>query len=85
MTNSSSSERRNDIGNKLSWLLIAAMIAGFAGVAWASSIKGIEKADEALKQVSEARVEIAVIKANYQAINYRLDEIKSLIKNTGIE
>lgn len=74
-------DKRSDIGNKISLLLIAAMITGFAGIAWATAIKGGDKAEIALTQIGDARVEIATLKANFVAISYRLDEIKSLIKN----
>lgn len=73
--------RRNDLGGKLSWLLIAAMLTGFAGISWATAIKGGEKADEALKKIGEQEIEIAVLKTNFTAINYRLDEIKALVQH----
>lgn len=73
--------RRNDLGGKLSWFLIALMLTGFAGVAWATAIRGGEKADDAITQVGTLKTEIAVLQANFSAISYRLDEIKSIVQH----
>lgn len=74
-------DRRNDLGGKLAWFLVALMITGFTGFAWAQALKGEAKADEAIQGVSENKLKIAVLTANFEAVNYRLDEIKTLIKS----
>lgn len=73
-------DRRSDLGNKLSWLLIVTLVAGFSAFAWAQANKGDEKAERAITIINEDKVRIAVLEANYIAINYRLDEIRTLIK-----
>lgn len=73
-------DRRNDIGGKLSWLVISIMLAGFGGFAWYTANKGIDKADAAMVVVNINSNRITKLETQYEAINYRLEEIKTLIK-----
>lgn len=74
------SPRLSDLAVKLGYALIAASLIGFAGVAWATAMRGGDKADEAIKMVNEDRQRLARIETQFEGINYRLDEIKTLIK-----
>lgn len=76
-------DRRNDLGGKMSWFLIAAMVAGFSAFAWAQALKGEEKADKAIVLINEEKIRIAVLETNFQAISFQLSEIKLLIKTMG--
>lgn len=74
-------DRRQDVGSKISWLLIAAMVAGFANSAWSSAQRGMEKADKAIEMVNEDKNRITRLETEYEGITYRLEEIKLLIKS----
>lgn len=73
-------ERRNDIGGKLSWLLVAAIVGSIGNIAWAQATKGEVKADLAMEKTSKNSTEIEVLKTKFDNISYRLDEIKALIQ-----
>lgn len=73
-------DRRNDLGAKLGYALVVASIMGFSGVAWAMAMRGGDRADDAIRMVNEDRQRLTRVETQFESINYRLDEIKTLIK-----